>query len=193
MRDVRAKAIVAACFLILTVCSYVALHSESNRNLEPLEVVSSQSAAAALPPELLAYFDGDWKGQGHFRNGKELRSELSFTSILEDQAILVRHKEESPHTFQFVALLTMDSGSGNPVLLLASNHESGGRLFRSRGWHDGKVVFESVPELRASFALERLTFERETDNSFGSTYEFSADGGKSWRVGDHQRFEKRLR
>ena len=84
----------------------------------------------------------------------------------------------------------MDSVSGLPVMLLTSNHDSGGRLFRSAGWKNGKIVFQSGPELHASFALERFTFERESTSVFHTTYEMSFDDGKTWMVGDHQTFTK---
>ena len=37
---------------------------------------------------------------------------------------------------------------------------------RMARWHDGTIVFQSVPELRALWALERFTFERESTATF---------------------------
>jgi hypothetical protein len=103
---------------------------------------------------------------------------------------VVRQKERPPNTFEFVALWSMDSISEDVVMLLASNHYSGARIFRSHGWQDGTIVFQSVPELRALWALERFTFERESTTTFHATYEFSRDNGKTWQVGDRQTFTK---
>jgi hypothetical protein len=149
-----------------------------------------QLPAATLPKELVEYFTGDWTGKGAFTNGKEIQSELSFVPIVASQSLLVRHKERDPNTFEFVAIWSVDSMSGDVVMLLASNHESGARLFRSRGWRDGAIVFQSVEELRANFALERFTFRRESATAFQSMYEMSQNG-QTWQVGDRQTFTKR--
>jgi len=86
----------------------------------------------------------------------------------------------------------MDSMSGKPVMLLASNHGAGARLFRSQGWRDGKIVFQTGPELRASWALERFSFERKFDTVLEVTYEFSNDDGRTWQMGDRQVYTKRV-
>lgn len=70
--------------------------------------------------------------------------------------------------------------------------DSGAQLFRSNssGWQNGKIVFQSMPELKDTFALERFTFERQSNNSFLATYEMSRDG-KTWRIGDTQTFTRK--
>lgn len=73
---------------------------------------------------------------------------------------------------------------------MASNHNGGARVFRSQGWSDDKIVFQSVPELRAFFSLERFTFEKKSNTKFDSIYEMSFDNGKTWKVGDRQEFNK---
>jgi hypothetical protein len=75
-------------------------------------------------------------------------------------------------------------------MLLASNHDSGARVFRSHGWHDGKIVFQSGKELRAQWGLERITLQRESATTFDATYEFSVDDGHTWQVGDHQLYTR---
>ena len=155
---------------------------------------SSQAAQtpqkALLPPDIVDYFNGDWAGKGKFTSGKDIESDFSFVPDLEAQCIVVRQKERPPNTFNFIALWSMDSISKEVVMLLASNHDSGARIFRSQGWRDGTIVFQSVPELRALWARERFTFERESTSTFHATYEFSTDDGKTWQVGDRQTFTK---
>ena len=75
-------------------------------------------------------------------------------------------------------------------MLFAGN--SGAQLFRAGGdgWQNGKIVFQSTPELKDTFAFERFTFERKSNDSFLATYEMSRDG-KSWRVGDSQTFTRK--
>jgi hypothetical protein len=155
---------------------------------------SSQAAQtsqkALLPLDIVIYCNGDWAGKGKFTSGKDIESDFSFVPDLEGQCIVVRQRERPPNTFEFVALWSMDSISKDVVMLLASNHDSGARIFRSHGWQDGTIVFQSVTELRALWALERFTFERESTTTFHATYEFSRDNGKTWHVGDHQTFTK---
>lgn len=156
---------------------------------------SSGSAQASdkprLPQDLVNYFAGDWSGKGRFTSGRDLESDFSFVPQLENQCVLVHQKERPPNTFEFSALWSVDSVSGDVVMALAGNLNTGARIFRSHGWQDGKIVFQSVPELRSYWALERFTFERESAAVFHSTYEFSKDAGKTWVVGDKQTFTKK--
>jgi hypothetical protein len=76
-------------------------------------------------------------------------------------------------------------------MLPASNHDSGTRVLRSHGWREGRLVFQSGPELRARWALERFTVERKSNVAFSATYEFSMDEGRTWRVGDRQVYTRR--
>ena len=116
---------------------------------------------------------------------------MNFAAGLDNQGLLVRAQEYPPNTFEYVALWSTDSSSGNVVMLLASNHQGGARLFRSSsGWQNGTIAFQSVPALRAPWALERFTFTRKTDSSFTATYEFSLDNGVSWKLGDRQTFTR---
>jgi hypothetical protein len=144
-----------------------------------------------LPQDLVNYFAGDWSGKGRFTSGRDLESDFSFAPQLENQCVLVHQKEKSPNTFEFSALWNVDSISGDLIMLLAGNHDTGARIFRSHGWQDGRITFQSVPDLRSYWALERFTFERESATVFHSTYEYSKDDGKTWLVGDKQTFTKK--
>jgi len=148
------------------------------------------ASKALFPADLVHYFSGNWAGKGKFASGKDIESDLSFVPDLENQCIVFRQKEKPPHDFASIGLWSMDSMSGDVIMLLSSNHGAGARVFHSKGWQDGKIVFQSVPELRAYWALERFTFERESATTFGATYEMSGDDGKTWRVGDHQTFTR---
>jgi len=127
----------------------------------------------------VSYFTGDWAGKGRFTSGRDLESDFRFVPQLENQCVLVHQKEKPANTVEFSALWSVDSVSGNVVMVLVGNLDTGTRIFRSHGWQDGKIVFKSVPELRSYWALERFTFERESATVFHSTYEFSKDDGKT--------------
>jgi hypothetical protein len=156
-----------------------------------LPIAAGPTPKVLRPPDIVRYFSGNWAGKGKFTSGQEIESDFSFVPDLENECVLVRQKEKPPNTFEFIALWSWDSTSGDLVMLLTSNHESGARVFRSRGWQDGKIVFQSSPELRASWALERFTFQRVTTMTFHTTYEMSMDDEKTWRVGDQQTFTKK--
>jgi len=178
----------ALCSLLLLLLLPVAFPAQAQATSA---APSSPASRPTLPSDLVKYFAGTWAGKGNFASsGKPIESEISFTFEPENQCILVRDAEKPPNTFHFVAILSVDSISGETVMLMASNHDAGARVLRTGGWRDGKLVFQGVPELHAFFSLERFTFEKISSTVFHATYEMSFDGGKTWRVGDRQEFTK---
>lgn len=145
---------------------------------------SEPPSGKSFPPDVLAYFSGDWSGEGIAGSGDRVQSGLRFARDLENQCLLVREKEKPPQKYQWMALWSVDSVSGDLIMQLTSNGNWGARVFRSRGWRDGKIVFQSVPEFRAAFGLERFTFERKSDTVFDTSYELSRDNGRTWLKGE---------
>lgn len=144
-----------------------------------------------LPSSLSAYFEGRWSGSGTFvHTGKAVHSHYDFEPGLGGEDMIVHYSEEAPATFAYDGLVSVDSRSGQVLLLMAGNLKGGARLFNTNGWAGDKLVFQSVPQLKAWFALERFTFSREAPNRFRATYEMSFDNGLSWHVGDEQIFTK---
>jgi hypothetical protein len=176
--------------LVLFWC-FVSVFSAASPTASQEKLPAQHPAQVILPHALAEYFIGNWVGKGKFANGKEIASDVSIQPDLEGQCLVVRQKERSPNNFQFIGLWTMDSANQTIVMLLASNHESGGRLFRSQGWPGARIVFQSTAELRANWAIERITFERKSNDSFDATYEYSQDNGKTWRLGDEQTFTRK--
>jgi hypothetical protein len=145
----------------------------------------------SLPGSIKAYFSGDWTGAGKFiATGKTVESTLSFQFAAEGEAILVTQAEKAPNKFAYSALISIDSKDGSPVMLLAGNNAGGARLFRGVSWEGNALVFTSSPELRAWFALERITFTMVDHDSFRTRYEFSQDNRNTWRIGDEQTFKR---
>lgn len=141
-----------------------------------------------VPAEIAGYFAGDWSGKGAFASGKPLESRFRFQPILDGKVLELRHDEAAPATFAYAGLISVDAATGKPVMLLTPNR-GGGRLMRSAGWQDDRLVFEADPALRAAFALERITFVRLGPCRFEASYEMSKDGA-TWRLGDKQTFAK---
>jgi hypothetical protein len=152
---------------------------------------AAASAKGALPPDLVAYFSGNWTGSGAFvKSGKPLASDYSFVPDIENQCLVVHQKEKPPYDFEFVALWSVNSDSGQVVMLLVSNHGSGARVFHGSAWQEGRLSFETAPEDPKVPGRERFTFERDSTTAFHTMYEYSQDGGKTWAVGDRQSFTK---
>jgi hypothetical protein len=149
------------------------------------------TAKGALPPDLVAYFAGTWTGAGAFaKSGKPLASEYQFVPDIENQCLIVHQKEKPPNDFEFVALWSVNSDTGQLVMLLVSNHEGGATVFHGLGWQEGKLSFETAPEDPKTPDRERFTFYRDSATAFHTTYEWTRDGGKTWAVGDRQSFRK---
>jgi len=177
----------------MTFLTALMLIAQATGQAAPPAPTVAQAAAEkpVLPQSISSYFAGRWNGEGRFvRSGKALQSTFEFEPRLGGEGMIVHHVEKQPATFAYDAILSVDSLSGELVMLMASNHKGGARLFRSAGWNGDTLVFQSVPELRSSFALERITFVREAATRFKATYEMSMDKGATWRAGDEQVFTK---
>jgi hypothetical protein len=163
--------------------------------LTPLIASASSAPTApakgALPPDMVSYFAGNWTGSGAFaKSGKPLASDYSIVPDIENQCLVVHQKEKPPNDFEFVALWSVNSDTGQLVMLLVSNHEGGASVLHGSGWQDGKLSFETAPEDPNVLGRERFTFYRDSATAFHTMYEWSRDGGKTWNVGDHQSFTK---
>lgn len=160
---------------------------ESPPSPQPL---AAKAEKPTLPASVHDYFVGRWEGSGSFvRSGKPVQSSFAFESGAGGESLRVRHAEKAPNSFAYDGILTVDSVRGDLLMLMASNNKGGGRLFRSAGWQGDTLAFQSVPELRTAFALERITFVRRDRGQFLARYEMSRDG-TTWSVGDEQVFVK---
>jgi len=146
-----------------------------------------------LPASVSDFLSGSWEGSGQFtRTGMAVSSTFRFSKVFGAEALSVDHAEIEPNSFAYVGVMSVDTLSGDIVLLLASNKGGGGRLMRSRGWIGETLAFEAAPELHAWFARERITFQKLGPDSFRTTYEMSRDAGATWRTGDVQTFQRKL-
>lgn len=180
---------------ILSVLCQIPLVAKANPALLPPQALSPVPGAPdkSFPTELVDYFKGEWSGAGKFTySGKDVASDLSFASGLDNECLIVHQKERAPNTYEFIALWSFEPVTGNLVMLMTSGRNSGAQIFRtpSRAWQDGKIVFQSSTEMTGGSSLERFTFERKSDASFAVTYEMSRDG-KTWHTGDTQVFTRK--
>lgn len=146
--------------------------------------------AKELPADIVRFFQGSWTGSGNFvRANRPVRSTYRFEPVADGQALLVRHSEQPPNSFAFVGLWSVDTRSGEMVMLLASNGNGGARMFRAAGAQGGRMTFLPDPSLQSWFARERITIERLDPNRFSARYELSRDG-TNWGGGDFQVFTR---
>jgi hypothetical protein len=160
-----------------------------NAQTKPTTESTIKPKTFSLPQEMLTYFPGKWIGKGKFRNGKELGSEYIFTTEMDNQTVIVKHKEYEPYTYQYTGLWSFDASTGDIVMLAATNRNGGARLFKSKGLDNNKIIFQGVAELKGTFAFEKFTFELVSATTFNATYEWSKDG-LTWNIGDQQVFTK---
>lgn len=152
-----------------------------------------------LPADLVGFFAGEWQGEGEFANGRKIEADVSFTSDLDDQWLVYRHRDRAPNRYQALGTWGYESASRTFVMVVQDNF-GGSRLFASAGWKDGRIVFLKAatitphPQTDAGSPAfqERFTFERQSDEAFKMTYESSKDGS-NWRLGDCLVFKKQAK
>jgi len=148
-----------------------------------------------LPKDLVDFFCGEWSGAGEFANGKKIEADAAFMPSLDDQWLVYRHADHAPGIYKAQGMWGYEYTSKTFVMILNDNF-GGLRLFTSKGWVDGKLIFLksdslSLQKTTTSPATrqERFIFERLTDESFKMTYETSTKGTE-WRMSDYLVFKK---
>ena len=172
--------------VIFVFCSSVALAQTAPPQPAPMPRAANPLSVGSLDPLI-----GTWEGSGKLaRTGAAVGSITSFEKRINGDTIFVVHRERAPNTYEYNALISFDSVTGELVMLMASNNKNGGRLLRSSGWQGDKLVFTADHALHAWFAEEKLTFERQGPDQITATYEMSRDKGATWRVGDTQVYKR---
>jgi hypothetical protein len=78
-------------------------------------------------------------------------------------ALFVVHREKAPSTYEYNALVSFDSVSGERVMLMASNNGGSGRVLRSAGWQGGRLIFQA--DQRPTFPSISLRRQRFSTHS----------------------------
>jgi hypothetical protein len=157
----------------------------------PAAAAAPVAKATGLPEAIRDYFSGSWSGSGQFvSSGKPLESTFTFEPVLDGEALFVRHAEKAPLKFAYMGMWTVDTASGDVVMMLAGNLKGGARLFRSQGWEGDTLTFMPDKSLQTWWAMEKIVFTRESPTRFKAKYQMSRDGGANWRGGDEQTFTK---
>lgn len=140
-------------------------------------------AAPKLDTALVNFFVGEWKGEGHFSNGKPIASTLSFHLSLDSAWLVSEHRDIPPMDYKATGWWGVDVNTKQFVAIVFDNYQ-GHRSFASRGWSGGKLTLTTesyAPGVGIYF--EHFIYERLSDNQFKMTYETSADA-ITWRLGD---------
>lgn len=165
----------AASGLLLALCASFASHAADK---------ADPPALRKVPVALADFLSGEWSGEGAFASGKKIEADVSFASDLDGQWLAYRHADRPPGKYKAVGMWGYAKGGDDFVMTLNDNF-GGARRFVSRGWEDGRVVFENVANATAPAAgRERFIFERYEGNRLKMTYE-RGDGEAGWRMVDY--------
>ena len=149
----------------------------------PLAAPPPASAAPKLDSELVNFFVGEWKGAGHFSNGKPIASTLSFHLSLDSAWLVFEHRDIPPMNYKATGWWGVDANTKQFVAIVFDNFQ-GHRSFASRGWSGGRLILTTqsyAPGVGTYF--EHFIYERISDSQFKMTYETSADA-ITWQLGD---------
>lgn len=186
----RDRSLVAQFTLMVLAAGSVASGASPQATPKPPASTQPSTRCLPFPSNESGFLEGRWAGQGKLEmTGRPISSTLVVNQTSDGEGLHLTEEELPPNRTKLDALWSRDCGSGDLVMFIAGNVGAGARLFRSRGFSDGKVTFESDPSLRAWFALERFTFSRTEDGRIEQIYEMSRDGS-TWHVGDRQIFSK---
>ncbi len=147
-----------------------------------------RKAPKPLPTDLIAFFAGEWTGEGKFANGREIKADVKFSAELDNQWLLYSHQDQEPNKYKALGTWGFEFATENFVMVVQDNF-GGSRRFQSEGWANGKIVFTNKVSA-ANLYEERFTFERQTSDNFKMTYEMSRDG-KNWRMVDFLVFTRK--
>lgn len=145
--------------------------------------LATAAAQADTPPTLqpalapLAGFLGSRHCSGSFlKSGKVISSTETFTAELTGHALMMRHTDEAPFTFDALEVWGYDA---QKKLFVAHLFDSSGgaREFSSPGWDGDRWVWTNVD--RSAPKWDRFVFERQPDSAYRFTYGVTADG-KTW-------------
>lgn len=143
-----------------------------------------------VPDALVDFLSGEWTGEGEFASGKKIEADVSFSSDLDGQWLAYRHADRPPGKYKAAGMWGYAKGGDEFVMTLNDNF-GGARRFASRGWEDGRVVFENVANATAPAAgRERFVFERYEKNRLKMTYE-RGDDETGWRMVDYVVFTRK--
>ena len=143
-----------------------------------------------VPAALVEFLSGAWTGEGAFASGKKIEADVSFSLDLDGQWLSYRHADRPPG--KYMAAGMWGYARGEDELVMTLNDSFGGtRRFSSRGWNDGRVVFENVANAASPVAnRERFVFERYDGGRLKMTYERGA-GKDGWRRVDYVIFTRK--
>ena len=156
--------------------------------------ITTQTLAQTPPPKLdaslIAFFTGEWSGEGKFANGQPIAATLSFHPALDSAWLVSEHRDQPPGQYKANAYWGVDAGTGQFVATIFDNFQ-GHRSFTSSGWAGGRLVLTASSFMAgAGTYYEHFIYERQSDTQFKMSYETSRDG-ITWRLGDSLVFTRK--
>lgn len=138
----------------------------------------------------LAYFAGEWIGDGKFANGKPIKAELQFTFEMDSLYLVGKHRDSPPNAFSADTYWRVDSKTKSVKAVMLDNTGSE-RIFKSEGsMSDSLVLQRSFEVLARGTVTERFIYKILNGDRFKMEYQVKMSD-KPWRMVDYLIFERR--
>lgn len=153
--------------------------------LKPLLCIAcflSGSAVAAGDEPFRDFSDltGRWTCHGVFpATGKTIDASLRFEPDLQGTALVKHHDDTSPSASYHALEAWGYDATTHRYRATILDSVGGARLFSSDGWKDGRLVWQSAPEVQPA---QRFIYVREPGKGLRIDWEVQRDGG--YVVGD---------
>ncbi|QNK01041.1 hypothetical protein [Dyella telluris] len=138
-------------------------------------LVSGRAMASADEPfRDFSDLTGPWTCHGVFpATGKTIDSSIRFELDLHGKALVKHHDDTSPPaTYHALEAWGYDAKTSRYNATILDSF-GGARLFSSEGWKDGRLVWQSAPEVKPA---QRFTYKREPGNGLRIDWEVQREG-----------------
>jgi hypothetical protein len=156
-------------------------------------VLTAGTAIAQKPvrpdSSLVAFFLGEWKGDGAFANGRKISATIDFRLTLDSVWLVNEHQDVPPNNYKATNYWGTDPSTGEFVGYTFNNF-NGHRGWSSTGWSGGRLVLSGSSH-SASYGnfYEHFIYERLGPDQFRMTWESSRDS-VTYQLGDSLRFTR---
>ena len=156
-----------------------------------LLILTAGTAIAQKPvrpdSSLVAFFLGEWKGDGAFANGRKISATVGFRLTLDSVWLVNEHRDVPPNDYKATDFWGVDPATGQFVGYTFDNF-NGHREWTSTGWSGGRIVLSGSSHTKSyGTYFERFIYERLDANQFRMTYENGRDS-VTYHMGDTLRF-----
>ena len=134
------------------------------------------------PMDIGKYFEGTWKGEGTFANGKAINAIATFNFSLDSCWLICTHTDQLPNKYKAISMWSTDRQKNDfPVVIFDNSHSN--RDFMGTHVHDNEVILVYKNDKTTVQYYERFVYLILDHNRFKMTYELSRNA-IDWQQGD---------